>query len=91
MSIFVALHYLESRPFYTKATSELNKTKKESRGIYSRAIRQYFPDLAKANFNDKAFQAALQLAKRSYDMFVNPSDEEPPVKKLKQTFRLPEL
>ena len=63
------------------------KTKEELRGVYSKAVRKFFPDLKKASYNDRPFLAALQLAKRSYKMFTNPSDE-PQTKKLKQTFRL---
>ena len=65
------------------------KNENESRGVYSKAIRQTFPDLKNANYNDDAFQAALSVAKRAYTKFVNPSDEEPAEKLLKNTFRLP--
>ena len=69
-----------------KTTAE---NENESRGVYSKAIRQTFPDLKNANYNDDAFQAALAMVKRAYAKFLNPSDEEPPEKLLKNTFRMP--
>ena len=53
------------------------KSKKELRGVYSRAIRKFFPDLAKADYNDQSFQAALQLAKRSYKIVSKPKEGQP--------------
>ena len=62
----------------------------DERGIYSKAIRQVFPDLKKAKYTDAAFQAALSVAKRAYVFYyIKPSDEAPPEKMLKRTFRLP--
>jgi hypothetical protein len=69
----------------TAAKSENDKV-----GIYSKAIRQVFPDLKKTKYLDPAFQAALSVAKRAYiSFYVKPSDEAPPEKMLKKTFRLP--
>ena len=60
---------------------------KKKEGIYSTAVRSYIPDLKKAKYLDPAFQAAVELGKRSYAMVANPSDEAPETK-LKQTYRM---
>ena len=49
-------------------------------------MREYFEDLKYAKYTDRSFQAALMLARRSYQIYVNPSDETPETK-LKQSFR----
>ena len=65
------------------------KNEKEQRGIISRAVREQFPDLKNANYNSPAFEAALQVARRAYQKYINPSDEEVPARSLKSTFRQP--
>ena len=61
------------------------KSKKELRGVYSRAIRKFFPDLAKADYNDQSFQAALQLAKRSYKIVSKPKEVKTTKRQVKYT------
>ena len=68
---------------------KIAKTEKEQRGMISQAVREHFPDLKNANYNSPAFEAALQVARRAYLKYINPSDEEVPARRLKNTFRQP--
>lgn len=59
-------------------------TEKDKKKVFSKAVREYFPNLKKAKCNDRAFLAAIQVARQSYKNYMNPSFE-PPIK-LKQAF-----
>ena len=63
-----------------------NSGKYKNDRVYSSAVRKFFPNLKNAKFNDRAFLKALQMARRSYENYINP-EIETPVKKLKRSFR----
>ena len=66
---------------------EAKAKKKSDRGVYTQAVKELIPKLKDAKYNSDPFLAAVQLAKRSYNSYVNPTDE-PETKKLKTTFRV---
>lgn len=54
---------------------EAKSKNKSDRGVYSQAVKELIPKLKDTKYNSDPFLAALSLAKRSYNSYVNPTDE----------------
>ena len=57
------------------------RSTKPKAGYLSKAIRQYYNDLAKLPSDDKEFKRALAFGKRCHDYYLGGNQDEPPSKK----------